>query len=188
MTPSRSKNVRQGATTLIRAGDPRRHQLHFLRSWCWATLFLCRSCAVPNCQLLRYPIEHDTMLAVKQALQRGYERLVLVGMLGGEATTPLPISRHWCTRWSTQRSTDYRQQLLYHRHQGGHADSDQRGFHFSVFCHSEGRAFATQSMSWRQRRLPTVFPSGSAIPFLVGQPAQISVKQGILVILSTGGD
>ena len=36
--------------------------------------------------ILRLPVEKDdtdTMLAVKQALQRGYERLVLVGMLGG---------------------------------------------------------------------------------------------------------
>ena len=39
-----------------------------------------------NCELLRYPVEKDdtdTMLAVKEAIRRGYHEIMMLGMLGG---------------------------------------------------------------------------------------------------------
>ena len=149
----------------------------------------------PN--ILRVPVEKDdtdTMLAVKQALQRGYERLVLVGMLGGRLDHTLANI----------------QTLVYAVEHGAAAqiiDSSccitvikggqtaqipyQQGFHFSVFCHSDcasGVCIRHAKYELEAAQITNGFPIGVSNSFLEGQPAQISVKQGILVILSTGGD
>ena len=145
----------------------------------------------------RSPVEKDdtdTMLAVKQALQRGYERLLLVGMLGGRLDHTLANI----------------QTLVYAVEHGAAAqiiDSSccitvikggqtaqipyQQGFHFSVFCHSDcasGVCIRHAKYELEDAQLTNDFPIGVSNSFLEGQPAQISVKQGILVILSTGGD
>ena len=67
----------------------------------------------------------------------------------------------------------------------------QQGFHFSVFCHSDcasGVCIRHAKYELEDAQITNGFPIGVSNSFLEGQPAQISVKQGILVILSTGGD
>ncbi len=67
----------------------------------------------------------------------------------------------------------------------------QQGFHFSVFCHSDcasGVCIRHAKYELEAAQITNGFPIGVSNSFLEGQPAQISVKQGILVILSTGGD
>ena len=180
--PEQIKNLVRQEDYLICADSGYRHcvQLGFSPQLVLGDFDSYAGVVQSDCELLCYPIEKDdtdTMLAVKQALQRGYERLVLVGMLGGRLDHTLANI----------------QTLVYAVEHGAAAqiiDSSccitvikggqtaqipyQQGFHFSVFCHSDcasgGCASATQSMSWRQRRLPTVFPSGSAIPFWRDSP------------------
>ena len=176
--PEQIKNLVRQEDYLICADSGYRHcvQLGFSPQLVLGDFDSYAGVVQSDCELLRYPIEKDdtdTMLAVKQALQRGYERLVLVGMLGG---TPLPISRHWCTRWSTERQ--HRLSTAAAVSPSSREDRQRRfrisrdfTFRYSATATVQAEcASATQSMSWRQRRLPTVFPSGSAIPFWRDSP------------------
>ena len=187
VTLSRSKSgaaggppssVRTAVTGIVCSWD-------FLRSWCWATLIPMQEWC-PISELLRYPIEKDdtdTMLAVSRLCSADTRGCCWSGCWAAGWITPLPISRHWCTRWSTERQHRYRQQLLYHRHQG---EDRQRRFHisrdftFSVFstrdCAS-GVCIRHAKQSWRQQI--TNWFSHRGQQSFGGQPAQISVK-GIL--------
>ena len=86
--PEQIKNLVRQEDYLICADSGYRHcvQLGFSPQLVLGDFDSYAGVVQSDCELLRYPIEKDdtdTMLAVKQALQRGYERLVLVGMLGG---------------------------------------------------------------------------------------------------------
>ena len=150
-----------------------------------------------DCELLRYPIEKDdtdTMLAVKQALQRGYERLVLVGMLGGRLDHTLANIQTLVYAVEHGAAAQIIDSSCYITVIKGGQTAQipyQQGFHFSVFCHSDcasGVCIRHAKYELEDAQLTNGFPIGVSNSFLEGQPAQISVKQGILVILSTGGD
>ena len=143
--PEQIKNLVRQEDYLICADSGYRHcvQLGFSPQLVLGDFDSYAGVVQSDCELLRYPIEKDdtdTMLAVKQALQRGYERLVLVGMLGGRLDHTLANI----------------QTLVYAVEHGAAAqiiDSSccitvikggqtaqipyQQGFHFSVFCHSD---------------------------------------------------
>ena len=137
--PEQIKNLVRQEDYLICADSGYRHcvQLGFSPQLVLGDFDSYAGVVQSDCELLRYPIEKDdtdTMLAVKQALQRGYERLVLVGMLGGR------LDRHPCQYPDTgvrggarSGSTDYRQQLLYHRHQGRTDSADSVSAGISLF-------------------------------------------------------
>ena len=177
--PEQIKNLVRQEDYLICADSGYRHcvQLGFSPQLVLGDFDSYAGVVQSDCELLRYPIEKDdtdTMLAVKQALQRGYERLVLVGMLGGRLDHTLANI----------------QTLVYAVEHGAAAqiidsscyisrEDRQRRFHISrdfTFRYSATAtvqaecASAMQSMSWRQRSSPTVFPSGSAIPFWRDSP------------------
>ena len=150
-----------------------------------------------DCELLRYPIEKDdtdTMLAVKQALQRGYERLVLVGMLGGRLDHTLANIQTLVYAVEHGAAAQIIDSSCYITVIKGGQTAQipyQQGFHFSVFCHSDcasGVCIRHAKYELEDAQITNGFPIGVSNSFLEGQPAQISVKQGILVILSTGGD
>ena len=145
----------------------------------------------------RVPVEKDdtdTMLAVKQALQRGYERLVLVGMLGGRLDHTLANIQTLVYAVEHGAAAQIIDSSCYITVIKGGQTAQipyQQGFHFSVFCHSDcasGVCIRHAKYELEAAQLTNGFPIGVSNSFLEGQPAQISVKQGILVILSTGGD
>ena len=134
------------------------------------------------------------MLAVKQALQRGYERLVLVGMLGGRLDHTLANIQTLVYAVEHGAAAQIIDSSCYITVIKGGQTAQipyQQGFHFSVFCHSDcasGVCIRHAKYELEAAQLTNGFPIGVSNSFLEGQPAQISVKQGILVILSTGGD
>lgn len=54
---------------------------------------------VPDCgEVIRHPVmkdDTDTMLAVKTGFERGYDRFIIYGGVGGRPDTPLPITKHF---------------------------------------------------------------------------------------------
>ena len=145
----------------------------------------------------RVPVEKDdtdTMLAVKQALQRGYERLLLVGMLGGRLDHTLANIQTLVYAVEHGAAAQIIDSSCYITVIKGGQTAQipyQQGFHFSVFCHSDcasGVCIRHAKYELEAAQITNGFPIGVSNSFLEGQPAQISVKQGILVILSTGGD
>ena len=183
--PEQIKNLVRQEDYLICADSGYRHcvQLGFSPQLVLGDFDSYAGVVQSDCELLRYPIEKDdtdTMLAVKQALQRGYERLVLVGMLGGRLEHGAAAQIIDSSCYITVIKGGQTAQIPY-----------QQGFHFSVFCHSDcasGVCIRHAKYELEDAQLTNGFPIGVSNSFLEGQPAQISVKQGILVILSTGGD
>ena len=175
--PEQIKNLVRQEDYLICADSGYRHcvQLGFSPQLVLGDFDSYAGVVQSDCELLRYPIEKDdtdTMLAVKQALQRGYERLAVEHGAAAQI-----IDSSCCITVIKGGQTA---QIPY-----------QQGFHFSVFCHSDcasGVCIRHAKYELEAAQLTNGFPIGVSNSFLEGQPAQISVKQGILVILSTGGD
>ena len=65
-----------------------------------------------------------------------------------------------------------------------------RGFHFSVFCHSdsaEGVSIRHAKYELDNAQITNGFPIGVSNSFLPGEDAVISVESGILVIVANMG-
>ncbi len=151
----------------------------------------------PLCETLHYPIEKDdtdTMLAVKEAIRRGYHEIILVGMLGGRLDHTLAnlqtivyAVQHGASAWILEK--DCRITAI----RGGQRITIpyERGFHFSVFCHSDsaqGVCINRAKYELQNAAITNGFPVGVSNAFLPGEDAQISVEQGILVIVANQGE
>lgn len=175
--PEQIKNLVRQEDYLICADSGYRHcvQLGFSPQLVLGDFDSYAGVVQSDCELLRYPIEKDdtdTMLAVKQALQRGYERLVLVGMLGGRLDHTLANIQTLVYAVEHGAAAQIIDSSCYITVIKGGQTAQipyQQGFHFSVFCHSD----CASGVCIRHAKYeledatssPTVFPSGSAIPF-----------------------
>lgn len=145
-----------------------------------------------ECEMLRYQVEKDdtdTMLAVKEALKRGFTEILLFGMLGGRLDHTLANI----------------QTLIYGTNRGASlciCDKDcwitavpggksiavpcREGFALSVFSHSgESRGVTLKNVYYplHDAVLTNEFPLGVSNHFLPGQEAAISVEEGMLVVV-----
>lgn len=145
-----------------------------------------------QCEILRYQVEKndtDTMLAVKEALNRGFTEILLFGMTGGRLD-------HTIANIQT---------LVYGANHGaqlcicdkncyitvvpsGQSITVPYRDHFalSVFSHTEeSRGVTLQNVQYplQDAVLTNSFPLGVSNHFLPGQDAVISVKEGILIVI-----
>ena len=198
MTPEQIKNLVRQEDYLICADSGYRHcvQLGVSPQLVLDDFDSYAGVVQSDCELLRYPIEKDdtdTMLAVKQALQRGYERLLLVGMLGGRLDHTLANIQTLV--YAVEHGRQHRSSTAAAISPSSREDRQRRfryqqGFHFSVFCHSDcasGVCIRHAKYELEAAQLTNGFPIGVSNSFLEGQPTDFS-QAGILVILSTGGD
>lgn len=147
-----------------------------------------------DCPILTYPVEKDdtdTMLAIKEALSRGFDELLLLAMCGGRL----------------DHSIANIQSLVYAAKRGVKAviaDEDlfitvlsdgqsaripyREGFVLSVFSYSErckGVTLRDLYYPLEDGELENGFPLGVSNHFLPGKDAFISIKEGIALIIST---
>lgn len=197
--PEQIKNLVRQEDYLICADSGYRHcvQLGFSPQLVLGDFDSYAGVVQSDCELLRYPIEKDdtdTMLAVKQALQRGYERLVLVGMLGGRLDHTLANIQTLVYAVEHGAAAQIIDSSCYITVIKGGQTAQipyQQGFHFSVFCHSDcASGVCIRHAKYELEDAPAHqrFSHRGQQFLFGGTAAQISVKQGILVILSTGGD
>ena len=150
-----------------------------------------------DCKTLRFPVEKDdtdTMLAVKEAIAQGCEDILMVGMLGGRLD-------HTFANIQT---------LAYAAHHGAKAviaDKScritavgngqsvtvpyERGYHFSVFCHSDkahGVTIRSAKYEVEDAEMTNDFPIGVSNDFVPGEDAVISVREGLLIIVKNQGE
>lgn len=151
----------------------------------------------PSCEILSYPVEKDdtdTMLAVKEAIRRGYHEVIMVGMLGGRLDhtlaniqTVVYAVQHGASAWIMDKSC-----RITALHDGQSLGVGyERGFHFSVFCHTdkaEGVFIQNAKYELEDAQITNGFPIGVSNSFLPGEDAVISVKTGTLVIVANQGE
>lgn len=151
----------------------------------------------PKCEILRYPIEKDdtdTMLAVKEAIRRGYQEILMVGMLGGRLDHTLANIQtlvYAVQHGESAQIIDKGCRITVIKDNQSVTIPYERGFHFSVFCHSDN----AQGVSIRHAKyeledadITNGFPIGVSNAFLPGEDAQVSVRKGILVIVANQGE
>lgn len=147
-----------------------------------------------DCPILEYPVEKDdtdTMLAIKVALEKGFDELLLLGMCGGRLDHTI----------ANIQSVVY---AVLHGAQAVIADEDlyitalcggqsilvpnREGFVLSVFSHSsscKGVTLKDLYYPLEDADLSNTFPLGVSNHFLPGKDAKISIKEGIAVVIST---
>ena len=143
-----------------------------------------------------FPVEKndtDTMLAVKEAIRREFADILMLGMLGGRLDHTLAniqtivyAVQHGASASIVEK--DCRITAL----RGGQSAAIPyaRGFHFSVFCHSdsaEGVSIRHAKYELENAQITNGFPIGVSNSFLPGEDAVVSVESGILVIVANMG-
>lgn len=147
-----------------------------------------------ECEILRFPKEKDdtdTMLAIKEALSRGYDELVLMGMMGGRmdhsyaniqalvyavshgAQTSLVEKNLWITAITSGQSLTV---------------PCQERFILSVFAHTDrctGVTLENLKYTLTDAVVTNGIPMGVSNEFLPGKDAHISVGEGTLIIMCT---
>lgn len=152
---------------------------------------------LPTCELLRFPVEKDdtdTMLAVKEAIRRGYREILMLGMLGGRLDHTLANIQtlvYAVERGETAQIVDKGCRITAIR--GGQSTTVpyERGFHFSVFCHSDkagGVSIHHAKYELENAEITNGFPIGVSNSFLPGEDATVRVREGILVIVANRGE
>lgn len=147
-----------------------------------------------DCPVMEYPVEKDdtdTMLAIKVALEKGFDELLLLGMCGGRLDHTI----------ANVQSVVY---AAVHGSNAVIADEDlyitalcgeqsitvpyREGFVLSVFSHSDvcrGVSLKNLYYPLDDAELSNIFPLGVSNHFLQGKDAQISLKKGIAVVICT---
>lgn len=151
----------------------------------------------PKCEIMRYPIEKDdtdTMLAVKEAIRRGYREILMVGMLGGRLDHTLANIQtlvYAVQHGETAQIIDKGCRITVIKSGQSVTVPYERGFHFSVFCHSDsasGVNIRHAKYELENGQITNGFPIGVSNSFLPGEDAQVSVEEGILVIVANQGE
>lgn len=150
-----------------------------------------------NCELLRYPVEKDdtdTMLAVKEAIRRGYHEIMMLGMLGGRLDHTLANIQtvvYAVEHGETAQIVDKDCRITAIRDGQSVTVPYERGFHFSVFCHSDradGVTIHHAKYETEDASIANRFPLGVSNAFLPGEDATVHVREGILVIIANRGE
>jgi len=147
-----------------------------------------------DCPVLTYPVEKDdtdTMLAIKEALNRGFEELLLLGMCGGRLDHSIAnIQSLVYAALRGVRASIMDEDLFITVLSGGQSAviPYREGFVLSVFSYSEqckGLTLRDLYYSLEDGDLDNSFPLGVSNHFLPDKDAVISLKEGTLLIIST---
>lgn len=147
-----------------------------------------------DCPILTYPVEKDdtdTMLAIKEALSRGFEELLLLGMCGGRLDHSIANiqSLVYAARRGVKASIMDEDLFITVLCDGQSAVVPYReGFVLSVFSYSErckGVTLRELYYPLEDGELDNGFPLGVSNHFLPEKDGFISVKEGTLLIIST---
>lgn len=147
-----------------------------------------------DCPVFTYPVEKDdtdTMLAIKEALKRGFKELLLLGMCGGRLDHSIANiqSLVYATKRGVKASIADEDVFITVLSDGQTAVIPYReGFVLSVFSYSErckGVTLRDLYYSLEDGELDNGFPLGVSNHFLPGKDGVISVKEGTLLIIST---
>ena len=147
-----------------------------------------------DCPIMEYPIEKDdtdTMLAIKVALEKGFDELLLLGMCGGRLDHTLANIQsivYAVTHGAKAVIVD--EDLYITALCGGQSITvpNREDFVLSVFSHTntcKGVCLEDLYYPLNDGELTNTFPLGVSNHFLSGKDAKISLKEGIAVIIST---
>lgn len=142
-----------------------------------------------NCRIMTVPAEKDDtdmMLAVKTALNEGYENMILCGGLGGRLDHTIAniqtleyIAKHKVNGMIySERNTILLQQ------KGCRSYKKQEGVYFSLFALTETAEVTTRGTKYNltDYKLTRDFPLGVSNE-IVEEYADVEVKSGILLVL-----
>lgn len=141
-----------------------------------------------------YPVEKDdtdTMLAIKEALKQGYTDLLLLGMSGGRLDHTLANIQSVVYAVCHGAKACIMDEDLYLTALCGKQQVTvpyREGFVVSVFSHSDvcrGVTLKDLYYSLENGKIDNRFPLGCSNHFLPGKDGEISISEGIAVVLST---
>lgn len=147
-----------------------------------------------DCPVMEYPVEKDdtdTMLAIKVALERGFEELLLLGMCGGRLDhTIANIQSVVYAAVHGAKAAMMDEDLYITALCGGQEVTvpNREGFVLSVFAHSDrcrGVTLTDLYYPLEDGEISNTFPLGVSNHFLPGKDAKIFLKEGIAVIICT---
>lgn len=142
--------------------------------------------------VLEYPVEKDdtdTMLAIKTALERGYDELLLLGMTGGRLDHSLAnIQSVVYAAIHGAKAVIVEEDLYLTALCGGGEITIpyREGFTLSVFSHTDrckGVCLRDLYYPLEDAELVNTFPLGVSNHFLPGRDAKISLKEGVALII-----
>ena len=145
-----------------------------------------------DCPVLTYPVEKDdtdTMLAIKVALEKGFKELLLLGMCGGRLDHTIANIQSVVYAAKHGASAAIMDEDVYITAVCGGQELSvpyREGFVLSVFAHSdvcEGVTLQNLYYPLADGQLQNTFPLGVSNHFLPNQDAQISLKEGIAVVI-----
>ncbi len=147
-----------------------------------------------DCPIMEYPVEKDdtdTMLAIKVALEKGFDDLLLLGMCGGRLDHTIANIQsvvYAALHGAKAAVTD--EDLYITALCGGQEITVpyREGFVLSVFAHSDvcrGVTLKDLYYPLENGELMNTFPLGVSNHFLPGNDAAISLKEGIAVVICT---
>lgn len=147
-----------------------------------------------DCPVMEYPVEKDdtdTMLAIKVALERGFDELLLLGMCGGRLDHTLANIQSVVYAAVHGANAVIADEDLYITALCGEQSITvpyREGFVLSVFSHSDvcrGVGLKDLYYPLDDAELSNTFPLGVSNHFLQGKDAKISLKEGIAVVICT---
>lgn len=145
-----------------------------------------------DCPVLTYPVEKDdtdTMLAIKVALEKGFDELLLVGMCGGRLDHTLAnIQSVVYASLHGAKAAIVDEDVYITAVCGGQELSVpyREGFVLSVFAHTDvckGVTLRNLYYPLEDGELQNTFPLGVSNHFLPEKDAVISLKEGIAVVI-----
>lgn len=150
-----------------------------------------------DCEILRYPVEKDdtdTMIAIKESIRRGYDEILMLGMLGGRLDHTIAniqslvyAVKHGLRAHILEKGC----RITAIRDGQSVVVPYEDGYHFSVFSHTDharGVSIRHAKYELEGEDITNGFPIGVSNHFLPGEDAQISVQEGILVIVANQGE
>lgn len=146
-----------------------------------------------KCEIIRYEVQKndtDTMLAVKAAIERGYDDLLLIGMTGGRLDHT--IANIQTVVYAVKQGVGAEildKNCIITAITGGQSITVpfRSRFSVSVFAHSDiatGVCIKNAKYELDNQTIDNIFPLGVSNSFLENQDISISVESGILVIIS----
>ncbi len=142
--------------------------------------------------VMEYPVEKDdtdTMLAIKTALEKGYDDLLLLGMTGGRLDHSIANIQSVVYAAVHGAKAAIAEEELYISALCGGQEAvipNREGFTVSVFAHSDkcsGVCLRDLYYPLEDGELVNTFPLGVSNHFLPGKDAKISIKEGIALII-----
>ncbi len=142
--------------------------------------------------VMEYPVEKDdtdTMLAIKTALEKGYDDLLLLGMTGGRLDHSIANIQSVVYAAVHGAKAAIAEEELYITALCGGQEvviPNREGFTLSVFAHSDkckGVCLRDLYYPLEDGELVNTFPLGVSNHFLPGKDAKISIREGIALII-----